>query len=183
MICVLNVGWKEVLLGEIWLVVIFLYGYGVNGVDFFGLVDLLLEYMFDIMFIVLDVFEVCVGVFFGFQWFLIFWIDGLSEEESCQGLYCVVEDLNVFLDVVMVDEDLLFEQVMLFGFLQGIMMLLYVVLCCEDLVVGICVFFGCLFEFELLVDEVECCLVVLLVYGDQDDVVLVQLLLQVVEVL
>lgn len=66
MICVLNVGWKEVLLGEIWLVVIFLYGYGVNGVDFFGLVDLLLEYMFDIMFIVLDVFEVCVGVFFGF---------------------------------------------------------------------------------------------------------------------
>ena len=41
----------------------------------------------------------------GFQWFPIPWIDGSSEEEAERGTLAAAEDLNAFLDALMVDED------------------------------------------------------------------------------
>jgi phospholipase/carboxylesterase len=163
--------------------VIFLHGYGANGADLLGLADPLSEHMPDTMFIAPDAPEACAGAPFGFQWFPIPWIDGSSEEESRQGLYRAAEDLNAFLDAVMVDEDLLPEQVMLFGFSQGTMMSLHVAPRREDPVAGICAFSGRLLEPELLADEAECRPAVLLVHGDQDDVVPVQSLPQAAEAL
>ena len=180
---VLNAGRKEALSGETRSAVIFLHGYGANGADLLGLADLLSEHMPDTMFIAPDAPEACAGAPFGFQWFPIPWIDGSSEEESRQGLYRAAEDLNAFLDAVMVDEDLLPEQVMLFGFSQGTMMSLHVAPRREDPVAGICAFSGRLLEPELLADEAECRPAVLLVHGDQDDVVPVQSLPQAAEAL
>jgi phospholipase/carboxylesterase len=107
----------------------------------------------------------------GFQWFPIPWIDGSSEEESRQGLQRAADDLNAFLDGVMVDEDLLPEQVMVVGFSQGTMMALHVLPRREDAVAGLVAFSGRLLEPELLADEVQNRLPILLVHGDMDEVV------------
>ena len=94
-----------------------------------------------------------------------------------------VEDLNAFLDALMVDEDLLPEQVWLFGFSQGTMMSLHVAPRREDPVAGIVAFSGRLLEPELLADEVQSLMPILLVHGDQDNVVPVQSLPQAAEAL
>jgi len=80
-------------------------------------------------------------------------------------------DLDAFLDGVMVDEDLLPEQVMVLGFSQGTMMALHVLPRREDAVAGVVAFSGRLLEPELLADEAQCKPPVLLIHGDQDDVV------------
>jgi len=163
--------------------VVFLHGYGANGADLLGLADSLGEHLPDTMFIAPDAPETCAGAPYGFQWFPIPWIDGSSEEEAAAGLIRASEDLNAFLDGVMVDEDLLPEQVVIFGFSQGSMMALHVAPRREDPVAGICAFSGRMMQPEALVDEVVCRPPVLLVHGDADDVVPVQSLPQSAEAL
>ena len=80
-------------------------------------------------------------------------------------------DLDAFLDALCVDEDLLPEQIALFGFSQGTMMALHVAPRREDEVAGVVGFSGRLLEPELLGDEAVSKPPVLLVHGDQDDVV------------
>lgn len=179
----LQSGRRDPVSGEIRSAVIFLHGYGANGADLLGLADPLGEHLPDTLFLAPDAPESCAGAPFGFQWFPIPWIDGSSEEESRAGLYRAAEDLNAFLDGVMVDEDLLPEQVMVLGFSQGTMMALHVLPRREDEVAGICAFSGRLLEPELLVDELECRPPVLLVHGDQDDVVPIQALPEAAEAL
>ena len=157
--------------GEIRSAVVFLHGYGANGADLLGLADPLAEHMPDTLFIAPDAPESCAGAPMGFQWFPIPWIDGSSEEESAQGLQRTAQDVEAFLDALMVDEDLLPEQVIVFGFSQGSMISLHVVPRREDEVAGIVAFSGRLLEPELLADEVVCRPPILLVHGDQDDVV------------
>ena len=162
---------KEAVSGKADSLVIFLHGYGANGADLLGLADPLAEHLPDTLFLSPDAPEDCAGSPMGFQWFPIPWIDGSSEEESKAGLERASDDLNAFLDGVMVDEDLLPEQVMILGFSQGSMMALHVLPRREDAVAGITAFSGRLLEPELLVDEVQCKPPVLLIHGDQDDVV------------
>lgn len=160
--------------GDMRSALVFLHGYGANGADLMGLADLLAEHLPDTAFFAPDAPENCLGAPAGYQWFPIPWIDGASEEESRQGLMRAADDLNAYLDGLMVDEDLLPEQVMVFGFSQGTMMALHVLPRREDPIAGICAFSGRLLEPELLKDEVVCRPPVLLVHGDQDDVVPVQ---------
>lgn len=180
---VLSAGRKEPLSGTARSLVVFLHGYGANGADLLGLADPLSEHMPDTLFISPDAPESCAGVPHGFQWFPIPWIDGSSEEESREGMDRAAEDLNAFLDGVMVDEDMLPEQVMLVGFSQGSMISLHVAPRREDPVAGICAFSGRLLEPEALEDEVVCRPPILLIHGDQDDVVPVQSLPQAAEAL
>ena len=63
-----------------------------------------------------------------------------------RGMQAAVEDLNAFLDALMVDEDLLPEQVVLFGFSQGTMMGLHVAPRREDAIAGMVGFSGRLME-------------------------------------
>ena len=179
----LNAERREPLSGEMRSAVVFLHGYGANGADLLGLADPLGEHMPDTMFIAPDAPEACAGAPMGFQWFPIPWIDGSSEEESAEGMMRAAADLNAFLDGLMVDEDLLPEQVMLFGFSQGTMMSLHVAPRREDAIAGICAFSGRLQQPEALVDDVVSRPPVLLVHGDQDDVVPVQSLPQAAEAL
>ncbi|AHD00723.1 alpha/beta hydrolase [Leisingera methylohalidivorans] len=171
---VLNAGRKEPVSGSIRSIVVFLHGYGANGADLLGLADPLGEHLPDTLFVAPDAPEACAGAPMGFQWFPIPWIDGSSEEESMRGMQAAAEDLNAFLDALMVDEDVLPEQVVLFGFSQGTMMSLQVAPRREDAVAGIVAFSGRLLAPELLQDEAVSKMPVLLVHGDQDDVVPVQ---------
>ena len=167
----LTAGRKEPASGEVRAAVVFLHGYGANGADLLGLADPLAEHMPDTLFLSPDAPEACAGAPMGYQWFPIPWIDGSSEEESEAGLMRAAEDLNAFLDGVMVDEDLLPEQVVVLGFSQGTMMALHVLPRREDPVAGIVAFSGHLLMPELLADQAQCKPPVLLVHGDQDDVV------------
>ncbi|MFZ5962976.1 alpha/beta hydrolase [Thalassococcus sp. BH17M4-6] len=157
--------------GETRSCVVFLHGYGANGADLLGLADPLGEHLPDTLFVAPDAPEACAGAPFGFQWFPIPWIDGSSEEEAEAGLVQAAQDLDAFLDALMVDEDLLPEQVVLFGFSQGTMMSLHVAPRREDPVAGIVAFSGRLLQPELLADAALSRPPVLLVHGDQDDVV------------
>jgi phospholipase/carboxylesterase len=163
--------------------VVFLHGYGANGADLLGLADPLGEHLPDTLFIAPDAPEHCAGSPMGYQWFPIPWIDGSSEEESRRGMLSAVDDLNAFLDAVMVDEDVLPEQVVLFGFSQGTMMSLHVAPRRDDPVAGVVAFSGRLLEPDLLEDEVTSRMPILLVHGDQDDVVPVQALPEAAEAL
>ena len=168
---VLQAGRKEPLSGETRSAVIFLHGYGANGADLLGLADPLAEHLPDTLFIAPDAPEACAGAPMGFQWFPIPWIDGSSQEEAEAGMVRAAEDLNAYLDSVMVDEDVLPEQVALFGFSQGTMMSLHVAPRREDPVAGIVAFSGRLLQPELLEDEVISRPPVILIHGDMDDVV------------
>tara|TARA_R100000789_G_scaffold18739_4_gene21550 strand:+ start:5969 stop:6586 length:618 start_codon:yes stop_codon:yes gene_type:complete len=163
--------------------VVFLHGYGANGADLLGLADPLGEHLPDTLFVSPDAPEACAGAPMGFQWFPIPWIDGSSEEESMAGMARAVDDLNAFLDALMVDEDLLPEQVALLGFSQGTMMSLHVGPRREEELAGIVGFSGRLLAPELLADEVQSKPPILLIHGDQDDVVPVQSLPQAAEAL
>lgn len=180
---ILQSGYKAPVSGTMRSAVIFLHGYGANGADLLGIADVLGEHMPDTGFFAPDAPETCAGAPMGFQWFPIPWIDGSSEEESEAGLLRAAEELNAYLDGVMIDQDLLPEQVMLFGFSQGTMMSLHVAPRREDPVAGICAFSGRLLQPEALADEVRCRPPVLLVHGDQDEVVPVQSLPQAAEAL
>lgn len=180
---VLNTGRKEPLSGDTRSCVVFLHGYGANGADLLGLADPLGEHLPDTLFVAPDAPEACAGAPMGFQWFPIPWIDGSSEEESMEGMDRAVADLDAFLDALMVDEDLLPEQVALVGFSQGTMMSLHVAPRREDPVAGVVGFSGRLLSPDLLADEVQSKMPILLVHGDQDDVVPVQSLPEAAEAL
>lgn len=171
---VLNAERKEPVSGETRSVVVFLHGYGANGADLLGLADPLGEHLPDTLFVAPDAPESCAGSPFGYQWFPIPWIDGSSEEESMRGMQAAVDDINAFLDALMVDEDVLPEQVALFGFSQGTMMSLHVAPRREDSLAGVVAFSGRLLQPDLLIDEARHKPPVLLVHGDMDDVVPVQ---------
>ena len=100
-----------------------------------------------------------------------------------RGMQAAVEDLNAFLDALMVDEDVLPEQVVLFGFSQGTMMSLHVAPRREDPVAGVVAFSGRLLGPDTFKDEVVSRMPVLLVHGDADDVVPVQSLPEAAEAL
>lgn len=162
---------KEPLSGSTRSVVVFLHGYGANGADLLGLADPLAEHLPDTLFIAPDAPENCAGSPMGFQWFPIPWIDGSSEEEAERGMVSASQDLNAFLDALLIDEDLLPEQMVLFGFSQGTMMALHVAPRREDEIAGIVGFSGRLLSPDLLKDETVSKPAILLVHGDEDDVV------------
>ena len=157
--------------GDVRSIVVFVHGYGANGADLLGLAQPLGEHLPDTLFVAPDAPEAIPMMPNGYQWFPIPWIDGSSEEEAERGLMAAADDFNAFLDALMVDEDVLPEQVVLFGFSQGTMMSLHVAPRREDEVAGIVAFSGRLLRPDLLVDEVVSRPPVLLIHGDQDDVV------------
>ena len=168
---VLTAGRKETLSGSVKSVVVFLHGYGANGADLLEIADVLAEHFPDTLFVAPNAPEICPGAPGGYQWFPIPWLDGSSEEAAQRGMDAAVKDLNSFLDALMVDEDILPEQLALFGFSQGTMMSLHVAPRRDEQIAGIVAFSGRLIEAELLVDEVKSKPPVLLVHGDQDEVV------------
>jgi phospholipase/carboxylesterase len=168
---VLTAGRKAPVSGTTRSVVVFVHGYGANGADLLGLADVLGEHLPDTLFVSPDAPESIPGMPNGYQWFPIPWLDGSSTEEAERGMAAAVEDFNAFLDALMADEDVLPEQVALFGFSQGTMMSLHVAPRREDAIAGVVAFSGRLLSPETLPEEVRVRMPVLLVHGDQDDMV------------
>jgi phospholipase/carboxylesterase len=162
---------KESLTGSVHSVVVFLHGYGSNGDDLMGLAEPMAEHLPNTIFYAPDAPEQCIGNPMGFQWFPIPWLDGSSEEESLTSMTRATAELNAYLDDILVDLDLEPEQMAIVGFSQGTMMALHVAPRREDALGGVVGFSGRLLEPDMLVDEMRVKMPVLLVHGDQDDVV------------
>lgn len=180
---VLTAGRRGPQSGETRSAVVLLHGYGANGADLLGLADPLGDHLPDTLFVAPDAPETIPAMPSGLQWFPIPWIDGSSQEEAERGLMAAAADLDAFLDALMVDEDLLPEQVVLFGFSQGTMMALHVAPRREDSVAGVVAFSGRLLMPEMLADATKSRPPVLLLHGDADDVVPPQSMPQAAEAL
>lgn len=168
---VLEMGRKASVSGEDSSLVIFLHGYGADGKDLLGLAEPLSEHLPDTVFVAPNAPESCTGNPMGYQWFPIPWIDGSSEEESEAGMLRAVEDLNAYLDAVMEEEGLSAGETVIIGFSQGTMMALHVAPRRDEEFAGIVGISGRLLRPELLADEAISKPPILLIHGDQDEVV------------
>jgi len=152
-------------------VVIFLHGYGADGADLLGLSGPLAPHMPNTTFIAPDAPEKCAANPFGYQWFPIPWMDGSSPEEAESGMERATADLNAFIDKVLEDEGVNPENLAIFGFSQGTMIALHVLPRRDEPVGGIVGFSGRLMDAEALGEEAKSKPPIMLVHGDQDDVV------------
>lgn len=151
--------------------VVFVHGYGADGSDLLGLADPLGPHLPDTVFFAPDAPESCTANPFGFQWFPIPWLDGSSEEQALAGLAAAADDLNAFLDKLLADEGLTPDRLALVGFSQGTMMSLHVALRRAEAIAGVVGFSGRLMVPERLEAEMISQPPILLIHGDQDDVV------------
>ena len=151
--------------------VVFVHGYGADGSDLLGLADPLGPHLPDTVFFAPDAPERCTANPMGFQWFPIPWLDGSSEEQALSGLAAAAVDLNAFLDKVLTEEGLTPDRLALVGFSQGTMMSLHVAPRRADPIAGVVGFSGRLMQPEHLEAETLSKPPVLLIHGDQDDVV------------
>lgn len=168
---VLDSGRKGAKSGKGSSLVIFLHGYGADGADLLGLSQPLSEHLPDTVFVAPNAPEKCIGNPMGYQWFPIPWIDGSSEEEAEAGMMRAVDDLNAYIKTTMAQEGMTEAQTILVGFSQGTMMALHVAPRWRVPFAGVVAFSGRLLRPEALKDEAISKPPVLLVHGDQDEVV------------
>lgn len=151
--------------------VVFVHGYGADGSDLLGLADPLGPHLPDTVFFAPDAPERCTANPMGYQWFPIPWLDGSSEEQALAGMAAAADDLNAFLDKLLADEGLTPDRLALVGFSQGTMMSLHVAPRRAQSIAGLVGFSGRLMQPEHLASEAVSKPPVLLIHGDQDDVV------------
>lgn len=157
--------------GEARQVVIFLHGYGADGADLLGLADPLAPHMPDAVFIAPDAPDACAGNPAGFQWFPIPWMDGSSDEEASEGALQAVKDVDGFVEQVMAQEGVGPEGVVVFGFSQGAMIALRTLPLRDAPIAGIVACSGRLLDPESFAETVISKPPVLLMHGDQDEMV------------
>lgn len=151
--------------------VVVLHGYGADGNDLLGLADPLGQHMPDTVFVAPDAPNKCSGNPFGFEWFPIPWLDGSTEEAAKAGMDASALDLNAFLDETMKAEGVTPQETILLGFSQGTMMSLHVAPRRAEPFAGVVGFSGRLLEPETLKSETISRPPVLLIHGDQDEMV------------
>jgi len=151
--------------------VIFLHGYGADGADLLGLGDALAPHMPQTVFMAPDAPDRCTGNPMGYQWFPIPWLDGSEQSVADAAMASAANDLNAFLDVAMMAEELTPDRIVLFGFSQGAMMSLEVAPRRAAPFAGVAAFSGRLIRPEALGAEALSKPPVLLVHGDADEVV------------
>lgn len=152
-------------------VVVFLHGYGADGADLLGLADPLGPHLPNTVFLAPDAPERSALNPMGFQWFPIPWLDGSDPAQAEIAMDAAVADLNAYLDAVLADEGIAADRLVLVGFSQGTMMSLHVAPRRDAAIAGVVGFSGRLLRPELLADETVSRPPVLLIHGDQDDVV------------
>ncbi len=167
----LTSGRRGVAKGQATSAVIFVHGYGADGNDLLGLADPLAPHLPKTAFYAPDAPEPCVGNPFGRQWFPIPWLDGSSEAAAREGLIRAAADLNGFIDRILTEEGLEISALALVGFSQGAMMSLHVAPRRAAAVAGVVAISGRLLAPEVLEAEAVVKPPVLLIHGDQDEVV------------
>ncbi len=157
--------------GEVKSVVVFLHGYGADGADLLGLADPLGPHMPDTAFIAPDAPDVCASNPGGFQWFPIPWIDGSSEEDASAAALQAVKDVDAFIAQVLAQEEITPDRLVVFGFSQGAMLALRTLVLRDEPVAGIVACSGRVLDPDSFAETVRARPPVLLMHGDQDDVV------------
>jgi phospholipase/carboxylesterase len=157
--------------GEVNSVVVFLHGYGADGADLLGLADPLGPHMPDTAFIAPDAPDKCTSNPMGYQWFPIPWIDGSSEEEASAAALQAVKDVDAFIAQALAQEEITPDQLVVFGFSQGAMLALRTLVLRDEAIAGIVACSGRVLDPGSFAETVRARPPVLLMHGDQDDVV------------
>ena len=162
---------REAQSGEALSLVIFLHGYGADGNDLIGIGDVLAEHLPNTMFMAPNAPQRSAMNPMGYQWFPIPWLDGSSEEDMMAGIAAAIDTLNGYLDQVEAETGIPAAQTALVGFSQGTMMSLHVGPRRPAPYAGIVGFSGRLMSPETLEAEAVSKPPILLVHGDQDEMV------------
>ena len=166
----LKFGRKAALSGKAKSLVVFVHGYGANGADLLDLREVLAPHLPDTAFVAPDGPEKVAGSF-GLQWFGIPRFDGSSEVAALAGLEKSAADLSGFIDQRLAYEGLGPEAVALVGFSQGSMMSLHVAPRRKVAMAAVVAISGRLIAPERLQAEALVRPPVLVMHGDQDQVV------------
>lgn len=153
--------------------VLLLHGYGADGEDLIGLAQPLSQLLPDAAFHAPNAPYPCDGNPYGYQWF------GISQLEPhlmFAGTRGAAPFAGAFLDALLEKYALTEAETVLIGFSQGTMMSLHIGLRREKPVAGIVGFSGVLAGMDALKDEIRARPPVLLVHGDADDLIPVQLM-------
>jgi phospholipase/carboxylesterase len=151
--------------------VVFLHGYGADGADLLGLADVLAPHLPDTAFVAPDAADRIPGSPFGYQWFPIPAFDGSTMAQAEAGLLKAAEDVSAFLDQRLAYEGLGPEALALVGFSQGAMMALQVAPRRDRAMACVVAISGRLTRPERLAAETRVKPPVLIIHGDQDQVV------------
>ena len=168
---VLRFGRKAARNGQAKSLVVFLHGYGADGADLLGLADALAPHLPDTAFVAPDAAERVPGAPFGQQWFAIPRFDGSSLAEADAGLQRSTDDLNAFIDQRLASERIGPQGLALLGFSQGAMMALQVAPRRKQACAAVVAISGRLIHPERLAAEASAKPPVLVMHGDEDQVV------------
>lgn len=167
----LRFGRKGAAQGKATSLVVFVHGYGADGADLLDIGDVLAPHLPGTAFVAPDAPDRCTNNAFGYQWFPIPWLDGSSEEASRAGMALSVNDLNAFLDARLEEYGLTPSALALIGFSQGAMMSLHIAPRRAEKMAGVVSISGRLLVPETLQAETVVKPPMLLMHGDQDQVV------------
>jgi len=147
------------------------HGYGANGADVLDIGEIMAPQLGDTAVVAPDAADRVPGAQVGYQWFPIPRFDGSSEAQAEAGLTRSAADLNGFIDQRLAYEGLGPAAVALVGFSQGAMMSLHVAPRREVAMAAVVAISGRLIVPERLQKELRVRPPVLVMHGDQDQVV------------
>ncbi len=148
--------------------VIFCHGFGANGQDLIGLADNWRAMFPATVFLAPNAPEPCAGAPGGYQWFP---ISSFDREERATGTKRAAPILDRYIDETLEAYGLDESRLVLVGFSQGTMMALHAGLRRKKQIAGILGYSGALIMPERLVAEIRSRPPILLIHGDQDNVV------------
>jgi phospholipase/carboxylesterase len=151
--------------------VVLLHGYGADGNDLIGLAEPLASVLPDTVFAAPDAPQPCSINPMGRQWFPIPWIDGSPESAMIEGFASAAATLDAWLSDVMANEGVTAAETALVGFSQGTMMSLHVGPRRPEPLAGIIGFSGRLADGGPGAGPIRSTPPVLLIHGDQDEVI------------
>ena len=155
--------------------VVLLHGYGADGNDLIGLAPVLGPLMPDVVFLAPNAPYPCEGNPTGYQWL---GISRLDPKLTLAGVRSAAPLVDAFLDEKFAEYGLDESKTCLVGFSQGTMMALHVGLRRARPLAGIVGFSGMLAGPEILKDEIKSRPPILLIHGDQDELIPAQALFQ-----
>jgi phospholipase/carboxylesterase len=168
---VLRFGRKAARAGQAKSLVVFVHGYGADGADLLGLADVLGPHLPDTAFVAPDAADRVPGAPIGRQWFSIPRFDGSTYAQASAGLENAAQDLSEFVDQRLAYEGLGPQAVALVGFSQGAMLGLHMAPRRAAPMAAVIAISGQLLQAERLAREATAKPPVLVMHGEQDEVV------------
>ena len=151
--------------------VVLLHGYGANGADLLGLSEVWGPNMPDTLFVAPDAPSPCDGHPSGRQWFPIQAAGSVDRMDMIHIMIKSFNALNEFLDAEIEDSGVPEGRTVLVGFSQGTMMALQVGLRRQSQMAGIVGFSGKLLNPSLLETELVSRPPVVLIHGEDDEII------------